>query len=527
MGINQHHDGVSGTAKQHVADDYNYRIYTGVQKSNQLYSHYLGNMVNQMAGVSTTQWLWCDRLNGTYMDCPIANYANIDQVVSIHNPTTVDWSYVKLKVQFGFYRAFGWNGTAFDELVGKVDVICASRFIKAGPLVDDCDFHIQFPIAAGSVGVIKIQYDSNVNIRRNPNGGASFIQGLNENLTYVGLDQVNGFVFNLTKSVSGKVHQIAFDLRSYFSDQGGDDFPEGDNCPSGAYIFKPAKEAQDSVRYADLTRSESFQGDIVSELHLYLSNANESQSALVRGRYYSTSVYSEWDVILYSLPNDGQGYEVNVNFASLEIDNNNTFYTDSNGLEMQKRVLNYRPTWNFSTFEAASGNYFPVNSAIAIVDETTQLQMTVLNDRSQGGSVLKKGRIELMQNRRLFHDDWRGVEEPLNETDQYDNGIIVPATYRLQFFDRKTEDSYQRRIQLNIDEPLQYFFTFNFTIKALTEEELLESPVSNFKAADALYLPAKISVFPQSKNSILLRLDHIGDKFDTDYRGLTIADTTV
>ena len=128
-----------------------------------------------MAGVSTTQWLWCDRLNGTYMDCPIANYANIDQVVSIHNPTTVDWSYVKLKVQFGFYRAFGWNGTAFDELVGKVDVICASRFIKAGPLVDDCDFHIQFPIAAGSVGVIKIQYDSNVNIRRNPNGGASFI----------------------------------------------------------------------------------------------------------------------------------------------------------------------------------------------------------------------------------------------------------------------------------------------------------------------------------------------------------------
>ncbi len=120
-----------------------------------------------------------------------------------------------------------------------------------------------------------------------------------------------------------------------------------------------------------MTRSESFQGDIVSELHLYLSNANESQSALVRGRYYSTSVYSEWDVILYSLPNDGQGHEVTVNFASLEIDNNNTFYTDSNGLEMQKRVLNYRPTWNFSTFEEASGNYFPVNSAIAIVDETT------------------------------------------------------------------------------------------------------------------------------------------------------------
>jgi alpha-mannosidase len=43
--------------------------------------------------------------------------------------------------------------------------------------------------------------------------------------------------------------------------------------------------------------------------------------------------------------------------------------------------------------------------------------LTILNDRSQGGAALKKGRIELMQNRRLFKDDGRGVEEALNETD--------------------------------------------------------------------------------------------------------------
>ena len=43
--------------------------------------------------------------------------------------------------------------------------------------------------------------------------------------------------------------------------------------------------------------------------------------------------------------------------------------------------------------------------------------MTVMNDRSQGGSVIEDGAIELMQNRRLLFDDNRGVAEPLNETD--------------------------------------------------------------------------------------------------------------
>ena len=41
-----------------------------------------------------------------------------------------------------------------------------------------------------------------------------------------------------------------------------------------------------------------------------------------------------------------------------------------------------------------------------------------------------------MQNRRVFADDGKGVDEYLNETDQYGNGISVPATYRLEFLER-------------------------------------------------------------------------------------------
>jgi lysosomal alpha-mannosidase len=46
-----------------------------------------------------------------------------------------------------------------------------------------------------------------------------------------------------------------------------------------------------------------------------------------------------------------------------------------------------------------------------------------MTPRSQGGSSLSKGTIEVMHQRRLYYDDSRGVGEPLNETDEYGNGI--------------------------------------------------------------------------------------------------------
>jgi len=46
------------------------------------------------------------------------------------------------------------------------------------------------------------------------------------------------------------------------------------------------------------------------------------------------------------------------------------------------------------------------------------IQVTVMNERSQGGSAgLQKGMIEIMHNRRMLFDDGRGVAEQLNETE--------------------------------------------------------------------------------------------------------------
>lgn len=78
-------------------------------------------------------------------------------------------------------------------------------------------------------------------------------------------------------------------------------------------------------------------------------------------------------------------------------------------------MLDYRPTWPLIVHEPTSGNYYPINSLIRIQDNSTNKNLTILTDRSQGGTVMINGEIQIMIHRRMLRDDGRGVGEPLNE----------------------------------------------------------------------------------------------------------------
>lgn len=92
---------------------------------------------------------------------------------------------------------------------------------------------------------------------------------------------------------------------------------------------------------------------------------------------------------------DGIGKEVISRFTT-DLQSNGLFYTDSNGRELLERKRNYRPTWELELSEPESGNYYPVTSKILIRDTIKQQELAVLNDRSQGGSSLNDGQVELM-----------------------------------------------------------------------------------------------------------------------------------
>lgn len=78
------------------------------------------------------------------------------------------------------------------------------------------------------------------------------------------------------------------------------------------------------------------------------------------------------------------------------LNSGDTFYTDANGRQVLERKINQRPTWDLEVNEPISGNYYPIVSKISIKDTTQGLEMAVLPDRSQGGSSLRSGQIEIM-----------------------------------------------------------------------------------------------------------------------------------
>jgi len=47
---------------------------------------------------------------------------------------------------------------------------------------------------------------------------------------------------------------------------------------------------------------------------------------------------------------DGQGKEVVIALTS-QVDNQNTFITDSNGLNFQERKINFRPSWDLQVVD--------------------------------------------------------------------------------------------------------------------------------------------------------------------------------
>lgn len=72
MGVSQHHDAVTGTGKQAVANNYAFNMFKGLEYNNVIFSKIISEAAESLAGIQADKpWQWCFKENSTFIDCPI------------------------------------------------------------------------------------------------------------------------------------------------------------------------------------------------------------------------------------------------------------------------------------------------------------------------------------------------------------------------------------------------------------------------------------------------------------------------
>ena len=483
VGLVNHHDAITGTAKQHVTDDYVKILDKAYSMAEQVLLKKLGSVAVpedvSIEACRTTNTSTCEVTQSATIGDSIVILSynalprSVSQQVAIYlsvDPTTVDFVVNEIVAEGGVIP------------ITEVEIISTAP--KAGLEVAPTTLLFtakNVPALSYSRFVIEMRDAATVTLKNKGNTKNQVVSPtIPRSSTFdisndkVTLSFQNGLLKQMKRNTDDedKAMSISNNLYYYvgYGSPGinGNKYPERDNRDphlqnlhprasaarseqstqeSGAYIFRPSMaDGSDLTTIAtdgsvDVSISH---GDMITEVRQKFA---DWATQTIRLREGSEMVEFEWTVGPIPIDDD-MGKEIISRFET-DLSSDELVYTDANGREFQERLKNYRPTWNLRNgngeTEPVAGNYYPITAGAYIRDVNKGLQLTVLTDRSQGGASLASGQLEFMIHRRLLADDSRGVGESLNETtlgmepyptwERKGDGIIVSGTHYLLLSD--------------------------------------------------------------------------------------------
>lgn len=506
MGLAQHHDGVSGTSKQHAADDYARHLSIGYAECRKVFQTGLATAFS----ASASDFQDCPLINQSQCAATTSTSSNV--AVLAYNPLPYARSeYLRVPVNSGaVVTVFDGNNNKVvsDRLPvpGRTDVVTLV-FAASMPPMGYNTYYLQ---------IQKSEVDIPLADAAAPTGQDTAISNDYYTLSFSGTTGLLNNILNKKSGVSTPMTQSFF---WYNGSTGNTAHDQNPGRASGAYAFRPNctenvlvpcdpfKVTSAPVTFTTFTASQSV------EIRQIFSDWVNQTIRLYQGQPFIEVEYSVGPIPIA----DGMGKEVITRWSST-LKSNATFFTDANGRDRQKRVRNYRPSWNLTVTDPVSGNYYPVNSAILVRDQNVSgNQLTILTDRSQGGSSLRDGEIELMVQRRLLVDDGFGVGEPLNETesdyygDRRGKGITFFGTERV-IFDTISSSAEQHRTQ---QERLTFAPVLTFAPFTGAVADYIKAHKSGYSGLLSAVPPqvhlltlADNSFYTSSPDSILIRLAH-------------------
>jgi len=503
MSVAQHHDAVSGTSKQHVANDYAKRLSIGSETCKKVIDAVLSQLV---APSLEMKWYECQLLNQS--ECGATTDGGSAAFV-VYNPLGIDRQEY---AQFPYLLSTAVDVFDSEGNAVPVDFLPLPGSTTLGRAV----FPVNMPPMGYSIYIFNVTKKRTSEQKRLVQRQGKVQDTIIENeLYHLSFSATTGKLTNIRNKLTGASTNLDQSWGWYNSSDGNVVKTENRGQASGAYIFRPnctenTPKACDPFKVGQgVATLDITKGKRVQRARQVFANWVVQEISL-----YSGSDFIEVEFTVGPIPfKDNLGKEI-VSIWRTDIASEKTFYTDSNGRDMQKRIINYRPTWTLNVTDPVSGNFYPVNHAISIRDSSRHLN--ILTDRSQSGTSLRNGEIQLMVHRRTLYDDHRGVAEPINETGasgpkgKYGLGLVVTGIQRITLDAPLNSSHLRRKHQDRLTfQPHFHFTPFRGTINDwIKSHKMVYSGLSSALPANVHLLSAHDNSIYGAPGTMILRLAH-------------------
>ncbi|KAJ6860583.1 alpha-mannosidase 2-like [Populus alba x Populus x berolinensis] len=411
LALFQHHDGVTGTAKDHVVWDYGTRMHTSLQDL----QIFMSKAIEVLLGIHhdksdhNPSQFEAEQVRSKYDVQPvhkaIGARERTSQSVVFFNPLEQSREeIVMLIVDRPDVTILDSNWTCVPSQVSpelqhdKSKIFTGRHRVHWKASVPAMGLQTYY-VANGFVGCekakpAKLKYFSTSNSFSCPapydcskiEGGMAEIQNRHQTLTF---DIKHGLLRKVTHK-DGSINDVGEEIGMYSS------------YGSGAYLFKPNGDAQPIIEAGGhMVISE---GLMVQEVYSYPKTTWEKTPISHSTRIYNGDntvgellIEKEYHVELVG--QDFNDRELIVRYKT-DLDNRRIFYSDLNGFQMSRR----------ETYDKIpmQGNYYPMPS-LAFMQGSNGKRFSVHSRQSLGVAGLKEGWLEIMLDRRLLRDDGRGL----------------------------------------------------------------------------------------------------------------------
>ena len=413
LALFQHHDAITGTSKEIVMIDYNKMLHRGIMDAMSVVSHttQLLLMRNAPEDRTWTSQVYPDSYRSTF-DKPTKKLSisvpEIGRKIILFNSLTVERTeIVRVKVKSSLIKI---TDSKLNNVPFQINPIFKDEFAMSNLAFELLFVASLKPMTYTIYNIFEVQEKERDEIPKTvvsislendslgPHLQSAFsFEKHNEEDVILDSEKMKvtfshyGHLKNIYLKSSGQFLDIGVDFATYHSWM----------YRSGAYLFSPDTKAT-SVR----NQTNHFpllaviKGPIMSELNIM---------------YHK---FLKFSVRLYNFKNSPQALQLEVtsDISKLSTDvelimrvkcgvkNGRLFYTDSNGLQMLKRM--------YVSELGVQGNYYPATTATFIEDSNVRLN--VLMPHSHGVTA-NDGEIEIMLDRRIHNDDGRGMSEGLED----------------------------------------------------------------------------------------------------------------